>query len=231
MSFERHTYLLAKRVRRFLRCLRRHFRWITKRSYERSWVLLSVYNVFRWIDHITAGYWIRVAYTKKSKRYHVVDTYVIVYCLISIVILAVLPILASNCWFTTISQIILWWRLLDIFQGWVNVTLLRRHLSVYSPSRMLFLDFVSFTTVAIIFGSFAFLWRYFFSPPFCSPWQSLYYSVGTITTIGSTYTPIGRGYFLFYGEIIFSLLFLVIVIRRVISFFPRTSATKPPSIG
>ncbi len=219
------TVGLLRRMRNQCRC---------HSSRRRSFFLCVVWKVFRFLRHISIYYWIHICFIRNRgihwwarNRYHIVDGYVLSWLFIIdgslICLLHSIPCLGYKCWFIGLTSFLILWRLLDILQAWVYVNILNEQPKPMSTPRMLFLDFIAFADVIIIFGVFAFFAKTTFHPSFCTIWQSLYYSVTTITTIGSDYSPISRcGYLLFYGEIAFGVLFLVVVIQRVLSFYRKS---------
>ena len=123
--------------------------------------------------------------------------------------------------------VILWlliWRLVDIFQSIFSIGILSEEPLPYSIPRMLILLLVGLIEVSIIYGVFYYINRDIFISingySICSKCQSLYHSVTTLTTIGSDFSPINvLGYSIVYSQIIFSVLFLIMVIQRIVSLF------------
>ncbi len=206
------------------------FPWVTDcikkfPAFDRYSLLLSLARYLLYIlDYLTLK---RILQTHLQKycyhwwyrnRYIIVECYVFSWLVVEIIFLL------------RFDQILLWfiiwffiWRLVDIFQSWFNILILSEDPSPYSVPRMLVLVMISFAEIAIIFGVLDFVWKDAFisdGHTFHSMWQSLYHSVTTITTVGSNYSPVsGAGYFLVYGEIVFSVLFLVVVIQRIVSLY------------
>ena len=113
------------------------------------------------------------------------------------------------------------WFLLSIFTTWFDIFILKDEPGLLSPTRSLILALVNLFEIIFIFAILAFILRGDFHPNICSNWQSLRYSIGVITTIGSDFEPYRPGgYLLFYFQLLFGVLFLVVIIGRVLSYFP-----------
>lgn len=120
--------------------------------------------------------------------------------------------------------ILLIWRLLDISQAWLN-TYKDREVHSRSPVRSLILVFLNYLELTLIFGILAFVCRYDFYPAFDNAIQSLRYSIGVITLLGSKYDPgTWLGGIIYYSEFIYGLVFLVIVINRVLALSQESSS-------
>lgn len=111
------------------------------------------------------------------------------------------------------------WRLSDISQSWFNIFFYQEP-EVLSPVRSLVLATINYFELAIVFGLLAFFFREEFNPAIVTITESLRYSIGVITTMGSRFDPASwvTG-LIYYLEIAFGLAFLVVVISRVISLF------------
>ena len=124
--------------------------------------------------------------------------------------------------------LLLLWRLSDIIAQWFNNYIFGSGKLLSAP-RFLILTLINYLEITIIFGILAFVFKSGFQntslfnlqPAFWSPWQSLRYSIGIVTTMGSVYEPSKwYGYLIFIGEITFTILFLVAIVNIALSFFP-----------
>lgn len=117
--------------------------------------------------------------------------------------------------------IFLSWRLLDIFINWVNVLILPARPA--SPQRLLILVLTNFLETVIIFTVITFLSRNAFRPEFVNIQNSLHYTISVLVPIIPINTDIQRiswvGSAIFYSEIAFVFLFLIVIINRTLAFF------------
>lgn len=124
---------------------------------------------------------------------------------------------SSFQWFV---QILILYRLFDIFQAWVNDFVLMPNWQPVDPRRTLVLVFIGFLEVIISYALFAFIYQTsFYIRQSASLGQSLYYSVRTATTISADWKPKSlAGYFIFYTELVFAILFVTAVIGQIFSY-------------
>jgi len=124
------------------------------------------------------------------------------------------------------ALLLLIWRLLNILGAWLHVFIVGPG-DVKSPPRTLLLVLINYLELVVMFGFAAFVFKYSFYDSsaltyqtFSSILHSLRYSVGIMTTIGSSFEPHGCvGFALFFLEIFFGLLFIAVVIQRALSYF------------
>lgn len=133
-----------------------------------------------------------------------------------------IPNLGQQCAVGVIFSLFLMYRLFDIFQSWVNMFLLTEDPKLRDPSRNLVLAFIGYFEVIIGYSVLAFIFKSGFTcvsntHTFHHIVDSLRYSVGLLTTIGSNWEPSAwYGYFFFYTQVLFGVLFVVVVIQRII---------------
>lgn len=163
------------------------------------------------------------------KSYRAVEIYVLCWLCINLLFLGLIfsfPNISNIPIFFVIVMILLILRLVDLLQVSFNVLLFDRirtgkNYQIASPTRLLILNLFNYVEITIIFGIIGFLARNSFYPSFQSAWDSLYYSIGVITTIGSNVEPIAwQGRVMFLSEIILGLVFILLIIGRAISLLP-----------
>jgi hypothetical protein len=201
------------------------FSW--KRDENKSCILLIV-RIFYTILLCISLRTICEAYVEKQQwfkkyKFKLVELYVIIWVVTEILFLVFITHLPGwlVLWFFT-------WRLIDIFQSCFSIGVLSEDPSPYSAPRMLILIIIGLAEVSIIYAGFDYIYKEAFISNvmhFQRISESLYHSVTTLTTIGSEYIPVNIvGYSLSYSEIVFSILFLIVVIQRIVSLF---NITKP----
>lgn len=110
-------------------------------------------------------------------------------------------------------------RLIEIIWAWAHVYISPAGF-IKSPLRTFILTGINYFEIVFIFAVISFFFKHDFHPQLDSIAQSLRYSIGIMTTMGSNFEPYHwRGYLLFFFEIGFGLLFLVFIIQRAVSFF------------
>jgi len=175
-------------------------------------LFLKSISLLEIIKNCSKGWW---------QSYRAVEFYVLLrlfFAVLCFVALAMFPFLILYCPFY-IVLLFLAWGLLDIFQAWLGIFILKPS-SIYSPPRSLILALINYAEIVIVFAVLVFSFNDSFTPRFYSIWQSLRYSIGIATTLGSIYEPSKLvGYLLFYGEILFILVFVLVVVNRVLSYF------------
>jgi len=114
-------------------------------------------------------------------------------------------------------------RVLDIAQSWVNVFLVKQDPKILYPVRALVLTIINYIELILSFSVLGFIWNNTFKPePFHNLGDSLVFTLGTMTTIGSKYEPFSTGAWTIYIlEIAFGLFFLIVVIVRALHFFEQ----------
>jgi len=155
----------------------------------------------------------------EKNKYKLVECYVILW--LFTIIAAFIFIEKAQCLFL----FFLIWRLVDLFQSLFSINILSEDPSPYSITRMLILVLISVIEVSVIYALFYFVNGDFFISSngqyLRAKGESLYMSVTTLTTIGSDFSPSNSlvGYSIIYSEIIFGVLFLIVVIQRIVSLF------------
>ncbi len=203
---------------RLCNCLRIEWHWLRHR-----WgIVIPCLGILICIlESISPLTWI-----KRRFQYHfTVEVYVLATLVIAIIFTLLLwkyDSLASSYPFRVFICAILIWRLSDILQAWLKIFLVGRA-EVASPSRSVILTLINYIEIAIIFGIIAFANEDFFTPTFGSILNSLRYSFNTILPvipIDQTFIPhYCLGNVIFYSEIAFELLFILVIIQRVLSLF------------
>ncbi len=162
---------------------------------------------------------------EQEQHFRYVDLYVLFWLVLGIFIFFLLlfsPNLGQRSILGVIFSVLLLYRLFDIFQAWVNMFLLIENPELRDPIRNLVLAFVSYLEVIIGYSVLTFIFKsgysYFSNThTFQNVGDSLRYSIGVLTTIGSNWEPsTWCGYFFFYTQVIFGVLFVTVVIQRVI---------------
>lgn len=226
--------LLLPPVRAWIHDSRIEFRENYRHRLKRkSWLLNFLIYFFFGIYCFTPNWKLHVLF-KRAKgypwwhrnRYKIIEWYVITWSiLIAILFFLLYPF--SNSWFIWLFILFGACRLIDILQAWVSVNILATDPHPYSAPRMLVLNIISFSQIIVVYAGFAFLASKSFLPtisdePIKSIWSGLYYSFTTITTMDSGFSPKGfLGHFLFYSQVSFGILFLVVVIQQVLSFYRK----------
>ncbi len=162
----------------------------------------------------------------EKRSYICVDWYVISWLAIGIIMFFLLlffPEFGQQCVVRVIFTLFLSYRLLDIFQAWVNMFLLKEDPELRDPLRTLVLTLVAYFEILVAYAVIAFLFKSGFQSvlntgTFDHTVESLRYSVGILTTLGSTWEPSAfNGYLILYTQVFLGVLFIVIVIQRVIA--------------
>lgn len=160
-----------------------------------------------------------------KRQYRCVDWYVISWLALGIVFFLLLFIhgLNQQCVVRWIFTIFLSYRLLDIFQAWVKMFLLSEDPELRDPLRTLVLVLIGYFEIAVAYAVIAFLYKNGFQEvlntgTFDHIVESLRYSVGVLTTLGSTWEPSAcNGYLILYTQVLLGVLFIIVVIQRVIA--------------
>lgn len=220
------------------------WRWETRAEFNNnykdrllpgSWLFNRLVKSFFWLSCCMLGWKIHVLFKVckghhwwNENRYHIVDGYVVAWSiLITILFLFLCPF--PNSWFIWLFIIFGACRLFDIFLAWVNTNILTIDPRPYSAPRMFVLNILSFSQVIVVYAGFALLASNSFLParscePIKSIWDGFYYSFTTITTMDSGFSPKDWiGYLLFYSEVSFGILFLIVVIQQVLSLYRQQS--------
>jgi len=155
-----------------------------------------------------------------------VEVFVTVFFVVEIVLIALFLYDASiaSCtqilWF---ARIVLILRLFSIFQAWFQVLIIGQG-DVSSAPRLLVLCLINYIEVLLIFSVLSFLIPHAFEPPLVEMWDSLLHTAAVvIPLISIPHLPVnpGWGYVIRSAEILFAMLFLVVVIQRAVASFRR----------
>ena len=161
-------------------------------------------------------------FIRRTRQSHLaVEIYVVVCFSILLLLIWPVSVLDPLSLFGRIFlAIFLVWRQLDILQAWYN-TFLKEEVKAISAVRSLALATINYLELAVIFGLLTFIFRSGnFYPGIVTITESLRHSIGVITTIGSRFDPATPfGSLLYYSEVVFGLVFLVVIIARVILLF------------
>lgn len=154
-----------------------------------------------------------------------------VYVLVSIVIVELIfffllwdnPSRASSLLFYWFANILLVLKLVEIFQTWFNIHIIRIA-QIASAPRLLVLILINYVELIIIFSVLSLLHQGCFSPEFGCLQNSLLFTLNTLIpfdlSLGINFIPIRLcGYLMFFTEILFTLLFILIVISRTLAYF------------
>ena len=116
---------------------------------------------------------------------------------------------------------VIWYRYIILIISWLNKNIFGTGPPI-SSRRFLILNLISYVEVWLIFSYLSFVHKTAFSPEFCSIGQSMRYSIGILTTMGSNFEPATTcGGILFGLEVLAGLLFILVVIPLVVSLFRR----------
>lgn len=160
---------------------------------------------------------------KCLKEHSVVELYVLTFLAIESVIFWItakyfpgpVSIIAA-----IIIAIILGMRLLDIMQSWVNILLVKPEAEILYASRLLILTLINYIELVLTFSVLGYVWNASFVPKFQNLTDSMVFTLGTMTAIGSKYEPVSVGAWVIYvSEIGFGLFFLIIAVVRVLTYF------------
>ncbi len=206
---------------------------------EHGWIspiLISVSHYWYW--KLSLSMLVKNVHSQ-SRKYKIVDLLIILS--FGIVIISFYWLTsnwgsATNVYkdvFNVVLLTILIYRIIDILLVWFYVHLVARSKTVtildedkksiatYGEPyaiRTLLLVFINFFEVITIFAVFAFITNPFID----TRWQSFFYSIGTITTIGVSKEPAHfSSQLLFAVELIYGLFFILIVIQRTLDLFKR----------
>lgn len=178
---------------------------------------------------INGGHMRRYCHLRK-RRYYCVDGYVVSWFALGIIFFLALLLsdgLDQQPILRFVFAIILCYRLFDIFQAWVNMFLLEHDPQLRDPNRNLVLAFIGYLEIVIAYSVLAFLFKNGFKNvstalTFGDIVESLRYSLGILTTLGSNWEPSAfNGYSILCTQLTFGLLFVVIVIQRIITLVQR----------
>lgn len=133
------------------------------------------------------------------------------------------PSRASSLLFYWFANILLILKSIEIFQTWFNIHIIRIAEPASAP-RLLVLIFINYIELIIIFSVLSFLHQGCFSPAFGSLQNSLLFTLNTFIpfdlNLGLDFIPKGLcGYLMFFTEILFTLLFILIIIGRTLAYF------------
>jgi len=186
--------------------------------------LYETISPYRVIENIFGKNWCT------NRKYHRVDKFVFFsFCLELLFLIPLVFLDYPFRWgliFVIPASLLLIWRLSNILGAWLHVFIVGPG-DVKSPPRTLLLVLINYFELVVIFGFAALVLKYSFYDSsvltyqtFSSILHSLRYSVGIMTTIGSSFEPYGCvGFTLFFLEIFFGLLFIAVVIQRALSYF------------
>jgi hypothetical protein len=165
---------------------------------------------------------LELLFKKWLKEYGIIELYV---CICLIIESLTLFFIDENIgWFKWAILIAASYRILDIGQTWVNVHLTASGKSTLPyPVRTLLLTLINYVELIIIFTTLGYVFRtnIIFDPIIESKQASGISTIGTMTSIGSEYSPSSPlGWVLFIPELIMTLLFLLIVINRAVGILP-----------
>lgn len=147
--------------------------------------------------------------------YRAVDSYVLFWFLLSIGFLVWLSNTTPNCIFSIVFVVFASYRLLDIFQTWVGNFLLKDP-DLRNSYRTLILTFVGYGEVVFWYSILAFIFKNNFID--IGDWQqSLYYAMGTVTIGTDIKSNTPFGFVMFSTQLMFTILFLSVVVNKIIS--------------
>lgn len=205
-------------------------------SYSRTFIAPCLRRLFLFLEHkspLNAFYYLTKRCGKRwlwIRAWRRVETYVLICLSIELVFLILVGLPPFKPWWLLYSLVailifLLLWRLSDIIAQWFKNYIFGSG-RLLSVPRFLILTLINYLEVAIIFGIIAFVFKNGFRDdlgnPFASVLQSLRYSIGVITTMGSMFEPSSwYGYLIFFVEIGCAVLFLVAIIHIALSFFPK----------
>jgi len=181
-------------------------------------VLTWIFNKFSFVSPLT---WIRCLAKRFGRSWGWSPLFVEIYVLVTF------SLLCFFVWWVYISELLCVaiagyaiWRLVDILQAWFN-TFKDPDIQASSSLRSLVLAAINYLELTMIFGLLAFFFRHDnFYPEFANIRESLRYSIGVITTMGSHFDPASWvGGIIYYSEIAFGLSFLVVIVTRILSYF------------
>ncbi len=124
------------------------------------------------------------------------------------------------------ATIFLTMRLLDILQAWAKVLLVASSSNVLTtrPRRLLILTLVNYFELILNFVVLVSVWQPEFEPVLNNFSDGVLMVIGTMTTIGTEFSPDSALAWLFYlSEIAFGLFFILIVIVRVLTSFESSN--------
>ncbi|KTB48879.1 hypothetical protein DEALK_17260 [Dehalogenimonas alkenigignens] len=181
----------------------------TLKKFFRAFQVVSPLNLVTWLVRRFKIIW--------SPTRLVVEVYV-TFWLVCLLVLAWAIGIAGSL--PALLLLVIIWRLLDISQAWFH-TFLKHRVKALSPVRSLALATMNYFELFIIFGILAYQFRTDnFYPSFVTITESLRYSIGVITAMGSKFDPASvLGGLLYYGEIAFGLGFLVVIVTRILTLF------------
>jgi hypothetical protein len=210
-------------------------RWRKISECHKSFIIPSLDFIIQLLKVIPSLDWVRYFYRLElryqSSLSHVrpfiqftraVEAYVLFWLVIEVVfITSLLP----NCTIyicPTALIIICCIRLIEIFRVWLDVLIVGMG-DIASAPRLLILVLINYCEIIIIFAIITFLYQNHFPPPFESIQNSLVYSFDimlptmSISPFHQRLTCCASA--IFYSEIVFGLLFIVVIIQRVLSYF------------
>ena len=115
-----------------------------------------------------------------------------------------------------------------IGQTWVNVHLKASGKSaVPYPMRTFLLTLINYAEVIVRFSVLGYIFRQsvILSPPIIQMQQSVMFTIGTMSAIGSAYEPTSAGgWILYISELGFTLLFILAIIQRAVDILPKRNS-------
>ena len=200
-----------------------HWHWRVKPCWNDGWMFDALKAKFFGLSCLSFGviapYCIEKRFGIKC-RYSFVDSYVAIWVIfigtLSWFAIIDAPCLAHNCILLGLFS----YRLFEIFQSWVSQYILggvSEPWKTHNIYRNLVLVFVDYGEVIFSYALLAFILQSNFLG--ITSWQqSFRYSLGNAVTVGSKLVPTtGIGYALFATQLVFTLLFLVAAVNRIIA--------------
>lgn len=191
-------------------------------------------QLFGCLKYVSPVEWVRCISTCAKNSKSATEIYVLCWLVVELVFLVLLfiwPTISSTRGFFITAWVLFTLRLLDLMQVSFNTLIFDRIRSIQKgltyerdPERWLLLNLMNYAEIIIIFGIFYSLVRDAFAYPINTintintVWQGFYHSVGIATLFGSNLEPKAwQGYPLFFAEIAYALLFIVLILGNAIS--------------
>lgn len=168
------------------------------------------------------------------ESYEAVELYVVAYFVIIEGVIAFYLVgftsLGSFGWFTNLVLALLAFRLVNIFGFWWDINVI--HGDIVSSPRLLLLTLLSYIEIGFIFAVIAFIKQDAFSSQFEHILVSLKWSFDILLPTISFFEPHEFepvscwGNVIFFSEVTYGFLFLIVVIARVLAFFSPLRLTR-----
>jgi hypothetical protein len=163
---------------------------------------------------------------KCLKEHAIVELYVFVFLILEVIIFWRIGTINPGLvplWSSIILSLLLGYRLVDIFQSWINIFVSQPSTGILYPARSLLFGIINYIELILSFSILGYAWNISINPRLHNIADSALFTIGTMTAIGSNSVPVSVWAWIIYlAEIGFGLFFLIVIITRILSHIKNT---------